>query len=398
MKGVTGAVRRTKKEAVPAKKTKLVKVERRKPAPAARTVRRRSALPVSPRLARHEDNPILEPKPESEWESRAVFNPAAIFDGGRVHLAYRAIGDDDRSVLGHAASADGFSFNDRSAEPMYAGRQDFEGAARRPVDRVAPVLYDSGGGGWGGVEDPRLTRLGGRVYMTYTAYDGWHPPRVAMTSISREDFLAGRWNWQRSVPISPPGQIHKNWVIFPEKINGKYAILHCLTPEMQVAYFDRLEDLDGTRFIKSDFCQVERKGGGWDRIIRGSGPPPIKTAYGWLLLYHAMDGREPRQYLLGAMLLDIKDPTKILARAKKPILRPAEFYENEGYKGGVIYACGAVVKDGKLIVYYGGADTRICAASAPLDDFLKRLMAGSTLKLAPESLRGAAKRRGHAHG
>jgi len=395
MKRKTGVARRLAKKTVTPKNKRPAKPAGRKVIPAARPVRRR-APPPALAVERCGANPILEPAPGSDWESRAVFNPAALYEDGRVHLAYRAIGEDDRSALGYASSADGFSFDERSPEPMYLAREPFEGAAHRPAGRAAPVLYDSGGGGWGGVEDPRLTRLAGRIYMTYTAYDGWNPPRVALTSIDRGDFLAKRWKWSRSVPISQPGKVNKNWVIFPEKINGKYAVMHSLTPTIRIDYFDSLDDLDGTRFIASEHRQVERKDGGWDRIIRGSGPPPIRTAHGWLLLYHAMEGREPRHYKLGAMLLDLQDPTKILFRSKEPILEPAKAYENEGYKAGVIYACGAVVKDGQLIIYYGGADTRVCAASAPLDAFLARLMSGSSMKLAPEKPKSAVKRRTNA--
>ena len=116
-----------------------------------------------------------------------------------------------------------------------------------------------------------------------------------------------------------------------------------------------------------------RNTGAWDTWIRGAGPPPLKTKDGWLLLYHAMDVRDPNRYKLGAMLLDLNDPTKVLYRSRTPILEPDVYYENQGFKAGVVYSCGAVVKDGELYVYYGGADSVTCVAMANLDTFLDEL-------------------------
>ena len=115
--------------------------------------------------------------------------------------------------------------------------------------------------------------------------------------------------------------------------------------------------------------------GSWDNWVRGAGPPPIKTKYGWLLLYHAMDERDPNRYKLGAMLLDLHDPTKILYRSARPVLEPDETYENEGHKAGVIYSCGAVTIKDKLLVYYGGADKFTCVAEANLAEFIADLIA-----------------------
>ena len=88
-------------------------------------------------------------------------------------------------------------------------------------------------------------------FTVYTAFDGWGSVRIGLTSIGLEDFLNKKWNWQTPVLISPPGEIHKNWVIFPEKINGKYAILHSLSPDILMDYFDNLDSFDGKTFIHS---------------------------------------------------------------------------------------------------------------------------------------------------
>ncbi len=103
----------------------------------------------------------------------------------------------------------------------------------------------------------------------------------------------------------------------------------------------------------------------WDTSMRGAGAPPIKTDRGWLLLYHAMDKRDPNRYKLGAMLLDLTDPTRILYRSPSPILEPEMPYENDG-KPGVVYASGTAVIEGILYVYYGGGDKHVCVAETNL--------------------------------
>lgn len=329
--------------------------------------------PRATSLQRHPDNPIISPSEDSQWESRATFNPTAIYHDGKVHIIYRAVGDNDNSVLGYAVSDDGYSITEQHPIPIYYHflRQD-----RNAVS----IGYSSGGGWGGGSEDPRIILIDNRIYLFYTAFDGWGSVRMALSSISLEDFLARKFNWKPPVLISPPGQIHKNWVLFPEKIKGKYAILHSISPEIMIDYFDSMDHFDGDTFIYS----VHQGSSLWatrDRHIRGVGPAPIKTKYGWLVMYHSMEAHDPNRYKLFAMLLDLKDPTKVLHRSQGPILEPDEWYENEGYKWGVVYSCGAVVKDGVLLVYYGGADKVSCVASADLDAFLKELISDKTPKL-----------------
>ena len=323
-------------------------------------------------LDRHHKNPILRARSHYEWESEAVFNPAAIYDGGRVHLLYRAIGSHGLSVLGYASSADGLRFDDRSVEPVFALPH-----SRSIVDimeqHYGPAIYPSGGS-WGGVEDPRLVKINDRIYLTFTAFDDWHSIRMGASSIDREDFLNKRWRWTEPVLISPAGQRHKNWVLFPEKIDGKFAILHSVTPTVQIEYVNALEDLAKEKHhIRSvDPLSMPDVSGQWDARTRGAGPPPLKTPEGWLVFYHGHEKSEPSKYKLGALLLDLHHPEKILARSPHPILAPDMWYENDG-KPGVVYACGAVLHDGKVSIYYGGADRHVCVASAPLTDLLKKI-------------------------
>ncbi len=323
-------------------------------------------------LKRFYSNPILEPHQGNSWETKATFNPAAIYEDGKVHLLYRAIGESDMSALGYASSKSGLYFSERLAEPAYTPTHVLGNTAPRTSAPAIP--YASGGGGWGGAEDPRIVKIGDRLYMTFLAFNGWDSARIALTSISWEDFLNKQWDWKKPVFISPPGEVHKNWVLLPEKINGKYAVLHSISPKVLIDYFDNLEELGDENYIKSYHGRSGRKGA-WDNWVRGAGPPPIKTKRGWLLLYHAMDERDPNRYKLGAMLLDLRDPTKILYRSSSPVLEPDESYENEGNKPGVIYSCGAVTVKDKLLVYYGGADKFACVAEAALGEFIADLIA-----------------------
>lgn len=361
-------------------KKQVVSRPRRKTAPhSAHPVRRRFVT-----IQKHEANPIIEPRADVFWEMKATFNPAAVNVGGRVHLLYRAIGGDDMSTLGYAVSDDGVTIAERPEACAFEHRS---GGAKQII--VPKVNYLSGGGCAGGSEDPRLTLIDedGRIYLTYTAFDGWGSVRIALSSITKEDFVNRRWRWSAPVLLSPPGEIHKNWVLFPEKIHGKYAILHGVTPDILIEYVDSL-DFDETTFIKSSRPtndKVEFREGVWDSRMRGAGPPPIRTRLGWLLLYHAIEERESNRYKLGAMILDINDPTKILYRSRVPVLEPEEWYENTGWKAGVIYSCGAVVKDGELYVYYGGADSVVCVAMANLDHFLDELVRYGTPRLTKKS-------------
>ncbi|MCX6752395.1 MAG: glycosidase [Candidatus Nomurabacteria bacterium] len=339
-------------------------------------------------LKRSKKNPIIEPESHKYWESKAAFNPSAIYHDGKIHIIYRAIGDSDISVLGYARSNDGYSFDKDSKEMAYYSK-----AKQVTSGKLSPqILYSSGGGWGGGCEDPRLTLIGNRVYMLYTSFDGWGSLRIALTSISLNDFISRRWDWKEPVLISPPGEIHKNWVLFPEKINGKYAILHSFAPKILVDYFDSLEELNGKKFIKSNNTRPVDTTRTWDSWFRGVGPAPIKTKYGWLIIYHAMDHRNPDRYRIGAMILDIKDLTKVLYRSKEPILEPEEWYENEGYKSGVVYSCGAVVKGGELFVYYGGADKVSCVATANLNKFLEELISNNAYKLKSTARAGEKKK------
>ena len=311
------------------------------------------------KLERFPGNPIIQPKPEHWWESKAVFNPAALYEDGKVHLVYRAMSEDNTSVLGYACSKDGFIFEERLDKPIYMPREDFE---KKRVPN-----------GNSGCEDPRLTRLNNDLYMCYTAFDGKSEPHVALTSIAVSDFLAKRWNWASPVLISPPSAADKDAALFPKKIKGKYAILHRLDTSIWLDLVDSLSFEEG-RWIKGNIIMSPHQEQPPAEKI-GIAAPPIETKYGWLLLYHIVSQKgSHRYYYVSAALLDVDDPTHVIARRGTPLFEPEVPYEKEGQVAEVVFPCGAVAINDRLFVYYGGADTVIGVATIKLSELLKSLL------------------------
>ncbi len=328
-------------------------------------------------LKRFDRNPIITARDDHDWEIQGTFNPAVFQDEDNVlHLFYRAIGKDGISRIGYAQSTDGVTITKRLPHPVFEPSPGLGMPNAR--DAAGPIGYHpsyyTSGGGWGGSEDPRVVKIGDHIYMTYVAFEGWNSIRMALTYISVDDFKKGRWKWKKPILLSSAGQINKNWVLFPEKINGRYAILHSISPKILIDYIDCFDGFNDTLCIKSEPPSGGRENH-WDSKMRGAGPPPIKTSLGWLILYHAQDRKEPHKYKLGAMILDFNNPTKILHRSSHAILSPDMHYENEG-KPGVVYASGAIIKNDDLYVYYGGGDKVVCVATTPLKEFLDYLVTG----------------------
>lgn len=272
-----------------------------------------------------------------------VFNAAATYLDNRVHVLYRAIGDDGISRLGYASSPDGLHFDERLSSPVFA-----------PVDVNERC----------GCEDPRLTPLNGRYIMTYTAFRDriLCAFQIAMTSISQEDFLNKHWNWEsRWFPF--PGVQNKNAVILPHKINGSYVMLHRIHPDICVAYST---DLTRWHDIKAVMGPRQEM---WDCIKIGASGPPIEIDEGWLLIYHGVDAR--KIYRLGTAILEKENPERVIYRSEEPILEPKEDYERFGFIPNVVFSCGAVLLDSQLLIYYGGADTVIGVATFDLNKIIK---------------------------
>jgi beta-1,2-mannobiose phosphorylase / 1,2-beta-oligomannan phosphorylase len=314
-----------------------------------------SSAPKESLLERFAENPILEPIASHAWESKAVFNPAAFYLNGKFHILYRAMSNDNISVVGYAVSTDGFHIDERLENPIYVPREVFE---------------KNSSGANSGCEDPRVMVIDDRIYMCYTAYDGANPPRVAMSSISVEDFLQRRWHWAIPKLISPPDIDDKDACILSKKVNDNYMVFHRMETFIWIDFVKDLHFYEGN-YLGGRILLQSRKDS-WDCKKIGIAAPPIETEKGWLLLYHGIS--QDTQYRLGAVLLDKDDPTKVLGRSKDPILEPVMKYEKEGLIPNVVFPCGAVVKDGILFVYYGGADTVLGVATAPVDRVLASLL------------------------
>jgi predicted GH43/DUF377 family glycosyl hydrolase len=307
-------------------------------------------------LKRSNKNPIIEPIAEHSWESKATFNPAAFYEDGRVHIVYRAMSDDNTSVMGYATSKDGIHIDTREKEPIYVPREPFE-------QKLVP-------NGNSGCEDPRITKIDDTLYMCYTAFDGRHPPRIAITSISVDNFLKKKWNWSKPTIVSPPDFDDKDACIFPEKVNGKYLIFHRIGEDIDTAIVPDLK-FEDTPWLEERRWISARKGM-WDNEKVGVAAPPIKTKDGWLLLYHGVSSKD-FTYRVGALLLNLKDPTEIIARTDYPILTPEKNYEKTGQVSRVVFPCGNVVIGNKLFVYYGGGDSVVGVATISIKKILKIL-------------------------
>ena len=293
-------------------------------------------------LKRFEGNPILKPVHNHYWESRAVFNAAAVYAGGRVHILYRGIGEDGVSRIGYASSTDGLHVDERLPKPVF--------------EPESPAEYD-------GCEDPRISLIGDSFYMCYTAVRG--VPRlvyqIAFTSITVNDLTSKTWSWdKRFLPF--PGIRNKDGALFPGKVHGCYLLYHRIDPDICVAYSNDLIRWFDMKAV------IEPRLHKWDCMKTGIAGPPIEVRDGWLLIYHGVD--HDLVYRLGVILLDKNNPEKVLWRSEDPILEPYKDYERMGRVPNVVFSCGTIMMDDEVFVYYGGADTVLCVASFGLDELL----------------------------
>lgn len=307
-------------------------------------------------LHRFAGNPILEPIKEHPWESKYVLNPGALRIDNKVYLIYRAMGEDGISRLGLALSRDGLEFSERLDEPIY-----------EPVGR----------GEERGCEDPRLTVIGDRIFMLYTAWGGVIP-QVAMASIPVDDFIHYQWDSWRRHGLVFPGLANKNAFLFPNQFDGKYLMIHRIEPYIWLTSAEQLScPWPGNEHKVLATCF---SGTAWEQKKIGAGSPPIKTRYGWLVFTHGVDFAGI--YRLGVMLLDMNDPSVVLYRSPSPVLEPVERYEvgepDRCCMPNVVFTCGAVPMgcnesldtEDEVLVYYGAADTVICVATARIGDLI----------------------------
>lgn len=322
------------------------------------------------------EQPVLGPQPGLSWASSVVFNPGAWYEDGIVHLLFRAIPegytripldkpkphgpkkgfDDYVSYIGYAHSTDGVNFTCRET-PFIAPDTAF--------DRF-------------GAEDPRISKIDDQFLITYTALS--HPAfgdvdGVRVGLASTKDFA----EVHKHGVIGPP-QFDKDAVIFPRRLDGKIVMLHRIVPDIQIIYFDDLdqlcnppEDLWTQHMQTLDQHVIMRPEAPWEAKKIGAGPTPIETEEGWLLIYHGVDYNHV--YRTGLALLDLDDPRRVIARTAEPVMEPELEFELWGDVNNVVFPEGAVVIDGTLHVYYGAADRVIGLATASLTDILDYMKA-----------------------
>jgi len=336
------------------------------------------------KLIRYEGNPILSAHPTNAWENLAVFNPAAWYDEvkGEVLLLYRTAEShrDYKCWFGLARSKDGYHFDRVSPQPaMSPSGEGFDGAT---------------------IQDPRIIKMGDWFYVTYACRhypfgQFWIPevrkhyvkpdcppefPHYLRTNATltglamTKDFRT----WLRAGWLTDPLLDDRDVILFPEKVNGKFVMFHrpleWIGPkygtEHACAWIKFAHDLLGFPAAPSRLLIKNKYP--WETAKLGINIPPIKTPHGWLTIYHAVG--PDKYYRLGALLLDLNDPAKVLHRTPDWLMQPEADYEIEGFYRGVCFPCGAVVINGTLFVYYGAGDKFCALATCNFDSLVTHLL------------------------
>ena len=310
-----------------------------------------AAVPFSPpfgKWARLSVDPIVSPKGDG-FESAGTFNPSVVKKDGKFVMLYRAQDRKGTSALGYATSDDGIHFT-RRPEPVM----------------VSEAPYEKGGG----VEDPRLQKIGDTYYLTYTGYnnvDGAAADKKdAQLCLATSSDLV---HWQRQGVIMPSfkGKWNVKWTksgaVVPEKINGKYWMYYLADAQgkdtqMGVAYSDDL--LHWTEAL--DHPILSSRPGSFDSQVVEPGPAPIITPQGIFLIYNGADDK--LIYSTGWVLFDKSDPTKVLARSDEPVFAPEKDWEKVGQVPNVVFVEGMVRDGNRWLFYYGGADKNVGVATA----------------------------------
>jgi predicted GH43/DUF377 family glycosyl hydrolase len=292
------------------------------------------------KLKRVSQKPVLVPNSGSTWEAGAVYNCAAVYKDKLVHLVYRATditsnGSMGKYInnLGYAVSSDGINFN-RLSDPILVN--DVAQEARGP-------------------EDPRIVEIDGTYHMMYTGFGGRFPGDYRISYATSSNLIT----WQRHGIVLD--EANKDASLFPEKIGGKYMLLHRRPPDIWMAFSEDLKNWDEHRILMKAIPDSD-----WENEKIGIAGPPIKTESGWLLIYHGVS--KSHTYSLGIAELDLENPSQVISRQSEPILEPELDWEINGHVPNVVFSCGQVIKDGELYVYYGAADTVIGVANIALQD------------------------------
>jgi predicted GH43/DUF377 family glycosyl hydrolase len=213
-----------------------------------------------------------------------------------------------------------------------------------------------------GIEDCRVARIGDVYNLTYTQVSALG---VGVGLIQTTDWK----NFDRKGMIFAPH--NKDCALFEDKINGKYYALHRpSSPQLGGNYIWLAESPDLLHWGNHRCIATSRKGM-WDSARVGAGASPIKTTEGWLEIYHGADGNH--RYCLGALLLDLNDLSKVLARSDEPLMEPEAAYERTGFFGNVVFTNGHLVQGDTIQLYYGASDEVICGAELSIQSILKTL-------------------------
>ena len=320
---------------------------------------------------------ILEPS-DREFESHSVCNPTVIQDNGVSHIFYRAIRAPNYSTVGHGIiQEDGEILRDE-----------------KPT--ITPSLPEEKEG----CEDARIVKIDDTFYMLYTAWDGsaarvmaaesqdmkqWYKVGIISPNMPIENVVKEEKNplyrykgvqqmatWGSHVPIWD-----KDAVLLPEKINGKFVMLHRFNPSIQIVYFDSFDELRTDEFWHQYFKTLSENTiaspeQGWEAKKIGAGSTPIKTPEGWLVFYHGLDLHGV--YRAGAMLLDLNDPSKVKGRLREPLFEGKNDWEVNGIVNHVVFPQGVEEFDDTYKVYYGCADKRIGVIEIDKKKLLEKLM------------------------
>jgi|SRR5687767_12822978 predicted GH43/DUF377 family glycosyl hydrolase len=305
---------------------------------------------VHPRelFRRHDANPLLMAADFPRMVN-AVFNPGAIEFGGETLLLVRV---EERSGLSHLAVA---------TSP--------DGRTRWTVDPVRRLLPRRGDFAehWG-IEDPRITRIDDQYMIVYTGYSRGGP--LVCLAVTH-DFV----QFDRRGVLMPPED--KDAALLPLRFGGRWALIHRPVPSSTLgAHIWISWSPDLRHWGDSTVLMPARRGGWWDANKIGIGPPPLLTQHGWLLCYHGVRATASGAiYRLGLALLDRDEPTRVLARGNEWVFGPQATYERQGDVSDVVFPCGWILRDDgdTLDLYYGGADSVICLATASLAELLDHL-------------------------
>jgi len=290
-------------------------------------------------------NPILT-RDDVPYDVGTVHNAGVVKHNGQYIMLFRSHLKNGRSIIGRADSNDGYSFS-VSPEPFLT-----------PASDSIFGEYEEFG-----VEDLRINPVEDEYLLTYSAYSR-HGVRIALARTKDFESI-------ERVALITQADL-RNVVIFPEKFNGRYVRLDRPHSEISpwsiwISYSPDLIHWGDSKVIMKPVPYH------WDEMKIGPGAPPFKTEKGWLSIYHGVfETMAGAVYRLGAALHDLEDPAKVIGISDEWILQPEDPWEVSGYVPNVVFSCGAVPEDDDTVkIYWGGADTVMCAGTAVIDDLVQ---------------------------